>query len=103
MRLMPMPATTNLREASEGGYVPVDCPISNSGNVGEVSALALGFVVSPHPIETDKYFPNLGCTVAACADAFGWYEICSPYACGQPFQFPATWLVALALFPISGV
>ena len=32
-------------DPSEGGHVPVDRHISNSGNVEEVSALALGFVV----------------------------------------------------------
>jgi hypothetical protein len=57
----------------------------------------------PATIEADKHFPNLGSTIAACADAFGWHEICSPYACDQPFQCPAARLVALALLPISGV
>jgi hypothetical protein len=74
--------------------VLTDLQLSNSGNIEDVTALALGFVVFATSMETDRHFPNLGCTVAACADAFGWHKICSSYACGRPFQFPATRLVA---------
>ena len=48
-----------------------DLQLSNSGNVEDVTALALGFVAFATSMETDKYFPNLGSEVDACADAFG--------------------------------
>jgi hypothetical protein len=51
--------------------VLTDLQLSNSGNVEEVSALALGFVVFATFMETDKYFPNFGSELAACAEAFG--------------------------------
>jgi hypothetical protein len=44
-------------------------------------------------METDKYFPNLGSEVAACAEAFGEHEICSPYSCRPPFSAPPSGLL----------
>jgi hypothetical protein len=51
-------------------------------------------------METDKYFPNLGSTVAACADAIGWHEICSPYSRRPP---PPSGLLHWRLCAFSGV
>ena len=51
-----------------------DLRLSHSGNVEVVTPLALGFVAFAAADEPDKYFPNLGSTLAACADAFGWQE-----------------------------
>jgi len=44
MHPMPMPATPNLMEPSEGGRVLTELQLSNSGNVEDLTALALSCV-----------------------------------------------------------
>jgi hypothetical protein len=73
--------------------------LSNSGNVEDVTALALGFVAFAASMQTNKYFPNLGSILATCADAFGWHEICSPYSCRPPFSAPPLLHWRLCAFP----
>jgi len=81
--------------------VLTDLQLSNFGNVEDVTSLAFGSAAFPPPMETDKYFPNLGSTLTACADAFGWQEICSPYSCRLPFSAAPSSLCigAFAHFP----
>jgi hypothetical protein len=80
---------------AKGGTCLRNASFRTQTNVEDVTALALGFVVSPPPMETDKYFPNLGSTVAACAGALGWHEIRPPYL-SPAFQCATIRLVALA-------
>jgi hypothetical protein len=54
-------------------------------------------------METDKYFPNLGSAINACADAFGWPEICSPYSCHPSFSAPPSGLLHWRLCAFSNV